>query len=171
VAELDDAGPESADSAGSDVPEPVDPQDHREAVTELRVELVALLRRSRSLLIDAARAVHPDLDPTAYILLASLADQGTLRGSDLAARHDLDPAAVSRQVRRMVELGLVLSAPDPLDSRAKLLALSDQGAGRIHAVRNRPGNARIADELASWPAEQVRTFAAFLRRYNALLDD
>jgi DNA-binding MarR family transcriptional regulator len=140
------------------------------ALNEVRSQLVTLMRRSRSLLMEAARSVHPDLDPTAYILLVSLADRGSLRGSDLAARHDLDPAAVSRQVRRMVELGLVASAADPLDSRAKLLTLTEHGAERVEIVRHRPSTSRISAELQSWTDEELEVFAVSLRRYNALLD-
>ncbi|MDR1999883.1 MAG: MarR family transcriptional regulator [Frankiaceae bacterium] len=145
--------------------------EHDLAVSDLRAQLVVLMRRSRSLLIEAAQRVHPDLDATAFILLVGLREQGRLRGSDLALRHDLDPAAVSRQVRRMVELGLVRSAVDPQDSRAKLLALTEDGERRLDEVRNGPGAARISAELTHWPIEQVRSFEANLRRYNALLDE
>lgn len=145
--------------------------EHELAVSDLRSQLVVLMRRSRSLLIEAAQRVHPDLDPTAFILLVSLREQGSLRGSDLAMRHDLDPAAVSRQVRRMIELGLVRSAVDPHDSRAKLLTITEDGARRLDEVRNGPGAARISAELTHWPIDQVRSFAANLRRYNALLDE
>lgn len=155
-----------ADSVGHD---PAD--EHDVAVSDLRSQLVVLMRRSRSLLIEAAQRVHPDLDPTAFILLVSLREQGSLRGSDLAMRHDLDPAAVSRQVRRMVELGLLRASVDPQDSRAKLLTLTQDGERRLDEVRNGPGAARISAELSSWPIEQVRSFAASLRRYNALLDE
>lgn len=160
--------PSTQDPPGLPAGDPAD--EHARAVSELRAQLVVLMRRSRSLLIEAAQRVHPDLDPTGYILLITLRDQGSLRGSDLALRHDLDPAAVSRQVRRMVELGLVRSAVDPQDSRAKLLALTDDGCRRLDEVRNGPGSDRVSAELTQWPIGQVRSFADSLRRYNALLD-
>ncbi|MHB8439375.1 MAG: MarR family winged helix-turn-helix transcriptional regulator, partial [Acidimicrobiales bacterium] len=54
---------------------------------------------------------------------------------DLAAALELDLSTVSRQLRQLVDAGLVDRDPDPLDGRASLVSLSDRGRQVLDAVR------------------------------------
>lgn len=67
------------------------------------------------------------------------------------------------------ELGLVGREPDPLDRRAHLLVLTEEGKqrlGRARAARQR----QLYTLLAAWPHEEVRLLARMLRRFNALTE-
>src|SRR2546423_450837 len=61
------------------------------------------------------------------ILLARLVTDGARRATDLAAEAFLDLSTVSRQVRSLVERGLVERRPDPEDRRGYLLTATDAG--------------------------------------------
>ena len=52
-------------------------------------------------------AVHPDLQPASYLMLAYLVEHGPLRARPSPRRFDIDKGAVSRQVQHLVDLGLV----------------------------------------------------------------
>ena len=85
-----------------------------------------LIRRIRRVIGERARAVHEDLQPASYLMLAWLASDGPGAGRRRWSRtFDIDKGAVSRQVQHLVDLGLVERTPDPDDGRATLVAASD----------------------------------------------
>ena len=61
------------------------------------------------------------------VLLARLLRDGEQRATDLAAETFLDLSTVSRQVRSMVERGLIERRPDPEDRRGTLLYATESG--------------------------------------------
>ena len=65
---------------------------------EVERELAALLRRARAWNRDVATVVHPDLQPTAYALLARVDELGSVRAIDLSDYFGIDKGAISRQV-------------------------------------------------------------------------
>ncbi|GAA2146398.1 MarR family transcriptional regulator [Nocardioides koreensis] len=135
----------------------------------LESEVGVMIRRIRRVLWERARAVHPDLQPASYLMLAYLADHGALRGSGIAEALCIDKGAVSRQLHHLVELGLVDRTPDPADGRATLVSASADAVRRIKDVAE--DRRRWLDErLGDWTDEELAGFANVLGRYNAALD-
>lgn len=140
------------------------------AIRGLEHEIGTLLRRIRRGLTERAVQVHPDLNPTAYMLLSTLRDQGACRAADLAELFALDKGAVSRIVSQLVDLGLVERSPDPADGRASILAATDEALRRLAEVREHR-RAHFDDRLASWEPREIEDLAEQLGRFNAALSD
>ncbi|MCR6493248.1 MarR family winged helix-turn-helix transcriptional regulator [Cellulomonas sp. P24] len=129
-------------------------------------ELGLLMRRSHGASAVLARAVHPALEPGAYPLLSKIACQPGIRASELARYVNVSKGTMSRQLRRIEELGLVTRRPDPHDSRGQLLELTPDGARQVAAAQE-ARRRWFRDALASWDPSEVATFADQLRRLNA----
>jgi DNA-binding MarR family transcriptional regulator len=143
------------------------PTHSEEAFGRLEREIALLLRRARVISQRLSGELHPDLDGSAYGLLALLQDLGPLRAGDLVARLGQDKSTVSRQVTRLVELGLVDRSADPVDGRAQVLAPSAEGSARLAGIRE-ARRARWAADLADWPSDDVATLAELLARINTI---
>jgi DNA-binding MarR family transcriptional regulator len=141
--------------------------DSQDAFVRLEREIGLLLRRARAISARLAGELHPDLDGAAYGLLALLEDIGPLRAGDLVARLGQDKSTVSRQVTKLVELGLVDRTADPVDGRAQVLAPSSEGSARLARIRA-ARRARWAADLADWPTDDVSTLAELLARINRI---
>ena len=139
----------------------------REAFGRLEREIALLLRRARVISERLAGELHPDLDGSAYGLLALLQDLGPLRAGDLVARLGQDKSTVSRQVTKLVELGLVDRTADPVDGRAQVLAPSAEGSARLARIRE-ARRARWEADLSDWPTDDVSTLAELLARINTI---
>ncbi|MCR1783904.1 MarR family transcriptional regulator [Nocardioides carbamazepini] len=139
-----------------------------DALADLEAEVGVLIRRVRRVIAERARAVHPELMPSSYLMLGYVRDHGPLRASAMCAVFGIDKGAVSRQVQHLIDLGLVDRSPDPEDGRATLLSVSQEGAERLAAVAAERREL-LAERLADWPAEELSDFAASLRRYNDAL--
>jgi DNA-binding MarR family transcriptional regulator len=147
--------------------EPGRPPGAAEAFSRLEREIALLLRRGRAISERLAGELHPDLDGSAYGVLALLQDLGPLRAGDLVARLGQDKSTVSRQVAKLAELGLVDRTADPVDGRAQVLAPSTEGSARLERIRE-ARRARWAADLSDWPTDDVATLAALLSRINAI---
>lgn len=130
-----------------------------------RGQLLLVTRRIRRALVAIAREVDPSLDPTGFILLSTLADRGEMRSTDLVALHDMDKAVVSRQVRTLMDLGMLTRRPDPADARAALLAVAPATADRVRELRARRA-ASIVAPFASWGDDDLADFLRLLELYN-----
>jgi DNA-binding MarR family transcriptional regulator len=143
--------------------------EHDRAVERLEHEVSMLLRRSRSVLRTLATRLHPDVDAASYAVLLVIARRAPLRLVDLAEEFGLDKSTMSRQVSSLLGLGLVRRRPDPLDGRAFLLELADEGRARLDEV-SRARHEEWRTRLASWSAEDVGTLADGLGRLAATLN-
>ncbi|MFH8342483.1 MarR family winged helix-turn-helix transcriptional regulator [Streptomyces sp. AM6-12] len=104
------------------------------------------------------------------VLLARLVTYGRRRATDLAADVFLDLSTVSRQVRSLVDRGLVERHPDPEDRRGSLLSATEAGrAAYQSAVRRR--EAELTRLLEPWPAEDRTLLTRLLKRLNDDLVD
>ncbi|MDQ6525812.1 MarR family transcriptional regulator [Nocardioides sp. LHD-245] len=139
-----------------------------DALADLETEVGVLIRRVRRVIGERARAVHPELMPSSYLMLGYVRDHGPLRASAMCAVFEIDKAAISRQVQHLIDLGLVDRSPDPEDGRATLLSVSADGAVRLDAVAAQRRQL-LAEQLGDWAAEELGEFAASLRRYNDAL--
>lgn len=145
------------------------------AATTLDVddELLSALQRlgrlmsSRRVAADLADAAGTALSPQGVRVLRTLRREGRSPIAQLAARSEMDLAAVSRQLRTLENQGLVVRSPAPDDQRVHLVALSRRGRTVADRLR-RVGVQHLSDSLADWSADDRRQVAHLLGR---LVDD
>lgn len=134
-------------------------------VLRVERELGLFLRRARAASAGLARSVHPDLDASAYLLLATVDRTPGTRTSDLADLLGVGRGTMSRQVTRLERLGLVARTADPHDSRSQPLQLTDEGRRRLDsAVAGRQEYLRRS--LDAWRDEELTQLADLLARLN-----
>ncbi|WP_016907450.1 MarR family transcriptional regulator [Streptomyces xiaopingdaonensis] len=136
----------------------------------LERELTFFLRRARSESAEMAREVHPELEPAAYGLLVRLEASGSQRATALAWYFGVGKGTISRQLAALERLGLVRRRPDPLDGRAALLELTEEGGARVARVR-RVRRSEYARRLGSWERGEIAELARLLHRLNAEGED
>ena len=140
------------------------------AVRDLEQEIGTLLRRIRKGLAERAVQVHPELNPTSYLILSTIIGGSGCRASDLAEQFALDKGSVSRAVHQLVELGLIARTPDPADGRASILTGTEEAVRRLAAVRE-AGREDVDDRLADWELDAIEQLAAGLSRLNLALSE
>lgn len=143
--------------------------DDEAAFAALERELSLLMRRARARSEEFARTVHPGLDGSEYVLLATVAAADGVRASELSARFGVDKGSISRQIGRLERLGLVRRDADPDDRRARVVVATAQGRARVNAAVDRR-RTRFRQRLSGWPVRDVARLAALLERYNADLE-
>lgn len=141
-----------------------------ETLRQLEGEVGVLIRRIKRVIGERARAVHADLQPASYLMLAYLAEHGPTRSSVIAETFDIDKGAISRQVQHLVDLGLVDRTPDPGDGRAWLVSASDDAVRRL-AVVTADRRKWLDERLGDWGDSDLTGFVDVLGRYNQALDD
>lgn len=106
------------------------------------------------------------LDRSGYWLMVWVSEHGPIRLSDLAEAVGLDLSTVSRQMRDLVEGGLITKVPDPHDGRASFLSLSARGAAVLESVSQSRREA-LAHALTDWSESERATLADGLFRLAA----
>jgi DNA-binding MarR family transcriptional regulator len=138
----------------------------REAAAHgLEHELSVLFGRARSVSLTLAAQVHPGMDAASYAMLLHLVGVGPLRAADVVERTGLDKSTVSRQIARLMELGLVERVVDPSDGRARLVQLTEVGARRLEKVRA-DRRAQLRATFTTWPTAEITEFARLLGKLN-----
>ncbi|MCW2779277.1 MAG: MarR family transcriptional regulator [Frankiales bacterium] len=140
-----------------------------DALAAAERELSLLLRRARARTAELSREVHPDLDGSAYALLSAVVQAGGVRAQDVAAQFGVDKGAISRQIQRLEQLGLVERRPDPADGRARVLVPTPEGSARLEAATSRR-RTHFRARLQDWEPGEVAQLAALLGRLNGSLD-
>lgn len=135
----------------------------------LEGEVGVMVRRIRRIIGERSRAVHPELQPASYLLLAWIVSHGPQRGSALAEQLGIDKGAISRQIQNLEELGLVSRSADPDDGRAMLVAAEPAVVERLAAV-NDERRRWLDQRLGDWSDDELATFVAQLARYNSALE-
>jgi DNA-binding MarR family transcriptional regulator len=119
-------------------------------------------RRHRARL-DAAGV---QLSIPGFHALQELCSGGAMGPTALAAQLDMPPGQVSREVKALVEAGLVTRTVAPGDGRAAVLRPT--AAGRRAASRYRAaGREQIAAVVAAWPTADVAALTELLERFAA----
>jgi DNA-binding MarR family transcriptional regulator len=104
------------------------------------------------------------LERSAYPLLNQiLALQGG-RLSDVAAGLRVAVPTVSRQVRQLEDLGLVVRTQDPVDGRAILLAVTPAGLDALQRMRAE-WQKTVAEILEPWPQKDREILGELLERF------
>lgn len=131
----------------------------------------ALLTRQASLmrlhdLVSARGGLT--LERSAYPLLNQILALRGGRLSDVAAGLRVAVPTVSRQVRQLEELGLVVRTGDPLDGRAILLQVTEAGVAALRSMRAQ-WQATVAEILEAWPEKDREVLGELLERFATQL--
>jgi DNA-binding MarR family transcriptional regulator len=142
---------------------------------DVGVELVAgslaMLTRQASLmrlhdLVSARGGLA--LERSAYPLLNQiLALQGRGGGgrlTDVAAGLGVAVPTVSRQVRQLEDLGLVVRTKDPIDGRAIILEVTEAGVDALQRMRVE-WRKTVAEILEPWPQKDREILGELLERF------
>lgn len=139
-----------------------------ETLRDLEHEVGVLIRRVRRVIVERARSVHPDLQPASYLILMSVAQGEPVRASAIAGLFDVDKGAVSRQVKHLIDLGLLAREQDPADARATLLSVTDEARTRMSDLTEHRRK-HLDERLSEWSDDDLAAFVAGLSRYNVAL--
>lgn len=140
-----------------------------EQLRRLEGEVGVLIRRIRKVIHERSRAVHEDMQPTSYLLLAWLIDEGPVRASAIAENFAIDKGAISRQLQHLDDLGLITRTQDPDDGRAMLVAASQDAVRRMADVADHRRK-WLDEQLGEWTAGELDEFVDALARYNQALN-
>ncbi|MGA2837551.1 MAG: MarR family transcriptional regulator [Acidimicrobiales bacterium] len=154
-------------------PNPTDTADRTGSAPVARVSAGlerSLTQVARAILrLEVPRSALPDgvsINRSGYWLLVRVSETAPARLSDVAEDVDLDLSTVSRQVRALVDAGLITRVPDPADGRAALLSLTEQGAAALEGVSESRRRA-LAEAIAGWTDEERNALASGLLRLGS----
>lgn len=136
-----------------------------ELAIELGTALNALLVASRTVMADSAARFHSDLQPAAYQLAATLADQGPTKAGRLAERLGMDKSAVSRLAKSLCDTGLAYASRDPDDGRASVYSLTAAGRDAIRAANEIKSDAFFS-RLEAWSDTELTLFIGLLQKFS-----
>ncbi len=130
--------------------------------------LYGVIRRLWPLHRTVVRAVERELTGTGmtageHALLDALRSEGPRTVPQLARSMGLDRQPVQRWVNHAVELGLVVTAPNPAHRRSSLIELTPEGAAAIRGIQEFEAT-ELRRRLVDLPAEDVRTTLHVLDR-------
>jgi len=122
-----------------------------------------LVERSREEVADSIRefmiamlhsAPQGDLSRSAAAVLGVLYEVGPQRITTLAANNAVTQPAMTALVQRLEATGLVIRVIDPVDSRARLVTITEKGVRTLLERRGRQ-NAAIAAAIADLDDQQA----------------
>lgn len=136
------------------------------AVAEGFIDLMRTVRRAKARMLASS---GNDVDSAGQVLLHTVAAEGPMRASALAASVQADLSTVSRQVTALVGDGLLERQADQDDGRATVLALTR--AGRAAIARHEEGRRAFFEAvLDGWTPEETDQFARQLERFTSSYD-
>ena len=138
------------------------PDSQRVADVAVAVQRFQRMRSGKA--AHAALVAAADVSITQQSLELLLAVGGEASASDLARSLNMDAGAVSRELRRMDDDGLIERSQVSNQQSGVAISLTTHGSdmrNRIVAVRN----AHLAHALAGWDAKSAATFAELLERF------
>lgn len=137
------------------------PEARAEAVRALEAEFSELITHFRRVITENANRVSPGLLPGAYKIFTTIARCERVTVSTLSERMLMDKGQVSRTVRELEELGLVVRSADPSDGRSFLLQLTPLGAERLAAARL-PQEGMLLRTLEDWSLTDIGNLTRLL---------
>jgi len=135
-------------------------------VTDTFLELLRTVRRSKVRMLAIAGS---DVGSATRILLSAVAEKGPMRASALASCVQSDLSTVSRQVAVLVGEGVLERRADPVDGRASLLVVTEEGRSVVAAHEHARAEF-FTDVFDGWDVEDLRTFGSLLARFTAAYD-
>lgn len=136
-----------------------------DSIAVVEEELGILFNRARSRLRSRAARIHPSLQPVSYTILNELVRRGPTHTTSLADSLLMDKSAVSRQIKAMQRLGLIIREIDESDRRAAFLVASPTAIARVNAIRA-DDQATLYAGLRDWPLDDVAMLAKLLALLN-----
>ncbi len=115
-----------------------------------------------------ARTDGDTVDPSQATLLYTLKCRGAMRLGDIAEAMQLDASTVSRHVQQLGDRGFIDREPDPVDGRARIIALSRTGAATLKKSFDQR-RAFLTEALADWDAADRERLRHDLTRLTASL--
>jgi len=106
------------------------------------------------------------LGPTTIATLAAIRTLGPARHRAVARRVGLQPSRVSKEVRVLVDAGMVTEHPDPADRRAVILEATEKGTD-AHLRYLRAAQDTLAEVLGDWSDRDLRRVAELSTRLAA----
>ncbi|WP_334150164.1 MarR family winged helix-turn-helix transcriptional regulator [Microbacterium sp.] len=137
------------------------PEARAAAVRALEAEFSELITHFRRLIMENANRVSPGMLPGAYKALTTIARCEQVTASALAERMLMDKGQVSRTVRELEDLGLIVRTPDPSDGRSSLLRLTPLGSERLAAARA-PQEGMLMSTLHDWNLTDIGNLTRLL---------
>lgn len=134
-----------------------------EAIVLVEDAMSALATRIRAMVREAASQVDPALQPFGLRVLRVLERHGEQSAGEVSECLAVDPSSTSRQIRQLVELGLVNVTACESDRRSRILSLTDHGRERLAAI-GPSGWVRMQQALSTWQLGELRRFADDLNR-------
>lgn len=113
-----------------------------------------------------AALAHPeegDLLPGGVGVLGSLEARGPSRQVDLAADLCISQSTLSRHVAELVNSGNIARHADPLDGRATLISVTDQGRDLLRRVRESRARG-LREALAEWTEAEAEQATAVVQK-------
>lgn len=137
-----------------------------------REHLLAAISReltlvSRHRLATAAQGV---LERSAYLVLSRIEATGPMTARELADALQLEISTVTRQVAAMLREGVVERITDPSGGVARRLRITETGAARLAADRERYRTA-LSQVVSDWPDEDCLELYRLLRALNERIED
>lgn len=130
-------------------------------IGDVEAQLSILFSNGRRMIRQAARVVHPDLQPSGLYILQILDRRGALRPSTVAECLEVDRSAISRLIASVETLGLIERLPDPDDRRAYRIALTEVGRAGLGRL-----SWPLEDVLRDWAPDELRMLGRLLEKLN-----
>lgn len=128
----------------------------------------SLKRFVNSRQLDALHAARSGvaLNLVAIGILHRVIDHGPIRPTELAELADIQPAALSRQIRILEEGGHIVRIGDAEDGRVSLVEATAEGRA-AYASFAAANDTLLAEQLKGWTAEELGGLAAQMQRLVA----
>ena len=137
-----------------------------EEIASVEEQLRLLFVRVRAVWKEAAAAVHPDLQPVGYKIISAIGHRGRMHAGALAETLEIDKSVVSRQVKHLEALGLVVTVADPNDGRARFVEATPAAVESIGQKGSRMQQQLYA-ALRTWTGDDVDELARLLARLTS----
>jgi len=107
-----------------------------------------------------------DLTPTQLSVLGSIRTLGSATPSAIAAHERVQPPSITRTLTCLVDEGLALREPHPVDGRQVIISVSDKGEAVLAEERDRRDEwlAHRLAELSTAERKTLREAAALLEQ-------
>lgn len=135
----------------------------KNAIGDIEVQFALLADRYRQRVRGRAAEIDEHLQPSGYRALKVLVDFGPTGASAIADRLGTDRSVVSRQLRQLADLGLIVKDRDATDGRAVVVRATPEAVARMEAM-NRSGRDRFRSRLGAWSQRDLAEFGRLLAK-------